>query len=47
MGQRRASPGARYPVVGRLLNPMIASRAMSLRSVSLISNALRLRRINL
>jgi Cu+-exporting ATPase len=36
--------GALYPVSGLLLNPMIASAAMSLSSVSVIGNALRLRR---
>jgi Cu+-exporting ATPase len=35
--------GALYPVAGLLLNPMIAAAAMSLSSVSVISNALRLR----
>jgi len=39
--------GVLYPVFGLLLNPMIASAAMTLSSVSVIGNALRLRHLEL
>lgn len=39
--------GVLYPFFGFLLSPMIASAAMSLSSVSVIGNALRLRRVKL
>jgi Cu+-exporting ATPase len=35
--------GALYPVLGLTLSPMVAALAMSLSSVSVVGNALRLR----
>jgi len=39
--------GVLYPLTGMLLNPVVAATAMSLSSVTVVSNALRLRNISL
>jgi P-type Cu+ transporter len=39
--------GVLYPMFGLLLSPMVAAAAMSLSSVSVIGNALRLRAVKI